>query len=481
VGVILGFVTTVYLMPEYLAKEQIGLLRLIVSLALLFAQFGTLGYVSSSTRIFPYFRNPDNNHNGFFSLSILVFLLGSAVSLASFYLFKPYIINNNADNAGLLIKYIHLIPWIIVFTIFYNIVDSYNKVLYDIFSGLFLKEFIQRFFFFFLLLTYIYYSFSFDVLVLYYVIAICAVGLILFWYMIAKKRIGLKNFNVKMSLSTRKAFISTSFFGLVSNFSNMAISNIDVILVNRFTNLELTGIYATTIYFGVLIRLPSRALLKISSTLIAEGWKNNDLATIASIYKKSCINQFIIGLFLFLGIWLNIDNIFTILPDGYDKGKYVIFFVGLAYLIDLMTGVNGHIIATSKYYRLQTAFVALLLVLLVISNLVLIPALGITGAAIGICISMFVFNLIRFLFIWFTFKMQPFDIRFVYTLIIGLTAFVICKFTLAQVENLYYSIALYITVFAVLFFTGVYFFKISSDINAMVTSSIKKLNDKRNK
>ena len=86
-----------------------------------------------------------------------------------------------------------------------------------------------------------------------------------------------------------------------------------------------TGVYTIAFYFGTLVVIPSRPLLKISGTLIADAWKDNDLKKINNIYYKSCINQFIIGGFLFLGIWANIDNILTILGPDYQQSKWVIF------------------------------------------------------------------------------------------------------------------------------------------------------------
>ena len=111
------------------------------------------------------------------------------------------------------------------------------------------------------------------------------------------------------------------------------------------------GVYTIAFYFGTLVIIPSRPLLKISGTLIAYAWARNDLTQIRDIYYKSCINQFVIGGFLFLGIWANIDNILLILGPDYLQSKWVIFFIGLGYLFDMLTGAMHRSLPTPNTIR----------------------------------------------------------------------------------------------------------------------------------
>src|SRR5690606_10898250 len=116
-----------------------------------------------------------------------------------------------------------------------------------------------------------------------------------------------------------------------------------------------------------------------------------------SVYRKSCINQLLIGLLLFIGIWANIDNIFKMLPAGFEVGKYVILFISLGYLIEMSTGLNGVILSTSKYYKYDSYFFIALIFITITSNYFLIPIWGITGSAIASALTLLFFNLFRFL------------------------------------------------------------------------------------
>jgi hypothetical protein len=84
----------------------------------------------------------------------------------------------------------------------------------------------------------------------------------------------------------------------------------------------------------------SRALSKISSTVVAEAWKSNEINTIKTIYYKSCINQMVFSLILFVGIWANMDSLLHLLPAKYASIQWVVFWICLGSFIDMATGIT---------------------------------------------------------------------------------------------------------------------------------------------
>jgi O-antigen/teichoic acid export membrane protein len=242
------------------------------------------------------------------------------------------------------------------------------------------------------------------------------------------------------------------------------IQNIDVIMVNSMVGLDAAGVYSICFFFGVVVCLPARSIYKIANIVSAEAWKTNDMKTIHDIYEKSCLTLFIIGLLLFLGIWVNIENIFHILGSEYISGKWVIFFIGLGSLVDMATGANNSVFGTSKYYKVQTSLLIMLVLFLVIFNLILIPKLGVVGAAIGSTGSLTLLNIFRYLFLYFKFRLQPYNIRFIYVIIIGTVAYLVaCQ--IHEFSNFIIDAMIRSTVLILLFSLPIYFFKISDDIN----------------
>ena len=237
--------------------------------------------------------------------------------------------------------------------------------------------------------------------------------MILLVYLILRGEINLRpklNFPDK---KLKKEIKDVAVFSIIAGMGSMLVFNIDKIVINQMLDLKSTGVYTIAFFFGTLVVIPSRPLMRIALALIADAWARSDIEKIKEIYYKSCINQFLIGGFLFLGIWANIDNIIAILGPQYVQSKWVIFFIGLGYLIDMMTGANGLILDLSKYYRISLVFIFILIMLVVGLLYLLIPKWGITGAAIAITLALLLNNFLRFLFLYFKYQMQPFNYKFI--------------------------------------------------------------------
>ena len=88
----------------------------------------------------------------------------------------------------------------------------------------------------------------------------------------------------------------------------------------------------------------------------------------------------------------------------------------LGRLTDGVTGLNSIIVATSPRYRYDLLFNISLAALIVLLNYLLIPRLGLTGAALSNCLALVSINLLRTWFVWHSFNWQPFDRRVFYVL-----------------------------------------------------------------
>ena len=312
---------------------------------------------------------------------------------------EPVIINNNLEKSKLFADYVYLLLPITLFTLLFVQLDMINKVLYDAVLGAFLQEFLQRLLIFTVTILFIFGVFNLHQLILAYATAVCVKGLVMFLYLLVKGEMSFKPRLKFIDKKLRKEIIDVALFSILTGLGGSIVFNIDKIIINQLLGLGQTGVYTIAFFFGTLVVIPSRPLLRISGTLIADAFKRNDLKYINDIYKRSCINQFIIGAFLFGGIWLNIDNILEILGPDYANGKWVIFFIGLAYLFDMATGANGQIISFSPHYRFALYFVLVLVVLVVITMYIFVPVYGISGGAIAIAVSIFSNNIMRFLFL----------------------------------------------------------------------------------
>ena len=461
-GVAIAFVSTGILMPRFLSEEQNGIIKLLVSYSLLFAQVASLGFQTATVRFFPYFKDKEKGHNGFFPLLSLVGVLGFMLFLLIYYLIKGPIIEYESSKNSSFANYFFLILPLTFFFLYFNLFDIYARVLLQSTIGSFLKELLQRVLILLAIVLYIFNIISFWHFTIFYVVVLSLPTIILFFYLLIKGEIFIKPDFSLLRKGLAGPMTSLSLYGVFIGFSTIAISQIDSILINFFKDTAHTGIYAITFYYGTLVILPSRAVFRIAPSFIAEAFKKNDIQQIDRIQYKSCLNQLLIGTGIFLLLWLNIDNVFKILPEEYLAGKYVILFIGLANLISMAGGLSSQIITNSKYYRFNGLFVIIYLVLTVTLNILLIPVLGIKGAAIAAMVSMLVFNILKFVYIYQKFKIQPYRQNHLRILLIGVITYIITSL-LTYPESLILNIVTKSFLFSALFILLNYFSRTSED------------------
>jgi len=211
--------------------------------------------------------------------------------------------------------------------------------------------------------------------------------------------------------------------------------------------------------------------------IVSEANKNNDVAKLKQLYQKSSLNQLIVGGLLFLGIWSNIDCIFQLIPHGdiYIQGKWVVFFIGMSKLFDMAAGINAEIIGTSRYYKIDLFFFCFLSIFGIVGNMIFIPLYQMTGAAIASAISVFLFNTMRFLFLYSVFRIQPFSFKTLKVLGAAGIVFVINRL-LPTLEPVVADIVVRSALITIVFGVLVIGLKISEDINALtirIFSSIR--------
>lgn len=423
-GMILGFLNIVFLMPNILKPDQVGLTKLLVTVSAMFAQFSALGFTSVAFKFFPHYRDKANQHQGFFFMLLTVPLVGFALVSAVFLIFKPFILKYYAkQDADVLLQYYNYIFLLGFFSLFYILQDAYLKSLYKTVVSSFVQDFLLRVLTTISVTIYAVGWLNFEQFVHLYIGINCATALILTAYLIYLKQFFIRPNWLAFKVRPLKEILNYGLFAFIGNISTTLNNNIDILMILHYLGTYNVGIFQTAYFVTSAIRIPANSILKIVVQQVSDYWSTNDLTALKSIYQRVTSINLVLGLLLFIGIWANIDNIFSFMPEVYRKGKYVFFFIGMARLFDMATGINGVILLTSEKYRYDLFFNILLAVLTVITNLIFVPVYGLNGAAFASMITIVGINLARLIFVWAIYKMQPFVWRSLLIVVIGIVTY----------------------------------------------------------
>ena len=475
-GIALGAVNMLFIFPGFLSQKEIGLLSLLQSIALLLASLGSFGVSQIADRFFPYFRSIENKHNGYFTFLILINCFGLLLASITFVLFKDFWLNFYLEEAPEVFNYLPEIVFLSICITSFHLLESYSRIHLRIVVPNLLHQFGMRLVIALSVILFAFQWINFQGLILWRVLAYGSMAFLLIFYI---KALGVLFTNINLKIFSQPIFkdiITYGAFIMLGGVSSVIITQIDNLMIGSYLKTEQLGVYTIAFFVGAVVEVPKKMLSQIITPILSQAWADQDLKQITLIYKKSSVNQFIVGALIFIGIWASLDDLFGIMPNGerYLSGKYVVFFVGITRIVFMVSGVSHEILLQSKYYKVNLLTAFFLAIFIIISNLIFIPWLGITGAALATFISYLLYTIVRVVFLWYQFNIQPFSYKTI--IILGITLFVyFCVQLLPEFPYHFLNLALRSGLILILFVILVYVTKVSEDYNQIALMVIQKI------
>lgn len=477
-GSLIGLFTAFYLFPLVYTEAQNGIIRLFIEMGALLAGVAQIGTGYSIWKFFPIFRNNEKNHNGAgFWIAAIPFAGFILVSI-SLLIFQPIVIKYLGKNsAEFLPYYIWLLPFIFFF-VYNTVFEIFSASLGNIIYSSFLRENAVRILLG--LIGFIFYlkaiPFRSAVLLTPAVYAITA--LLNLYFILRVTSISLKpDFAfVRQQQGLRSSFSRYTGYLFVASVANLFIQRLDFAMVSSMKGLTLTGVYSIAVNLAVLIEIPTRSILQISNPHLADAIHRKDRDEVDRLYQKTTLNQFILGCLVLLLIWINIDVFYYLMPNGekYASGKLVVLILGIGKLFILLQGNSSAMLTFSHryYYSLFTNLTCVFLGIYL--NTLLIPQLGINGAAVATALTWLANGLVTGILIYSLYKLNPYKSSIFLCIGLFLILFGINEIfsiprhmiTTAAIKTILLpSIALFI----------IYKFRLSDDMRSIIDNALGKL------
>lgn len=266
-----------------------------------------------------------------------------------------------------------------------------------------------------------------------------------------------------------KEIVGYSFFIILSGSVAVLLMDFDKVMIPAYENIGSNALYSVAIFIATVIAVPSRAMLQIIYPITAKLMSENKHDELNELYKKSAINLQVFGGLVMLGIFLNIKELYHLIPAEYSGGLLVVFLIGLSKFYDMILGNNNAIILNTQYYKSVLFFGLLLVFMMIVLNMIFIPLYGITGSALATLISVFIYNTVKLLFVVKKMDLYPFTANTVKSFGIIIAVFVLFYFWDFPFHPII-SIALKSTLITLLYGYLNYRFVISPEINQLLNN-----------
>jgi len=464
----IGAVNALFLYTNFLGKLHYGVVAYVLSAANILMPLMAFGVHNTLIRFYAHCKD-EKEREEFLTFMLVMPLAFIIPLLGAIFIFEQPISDLLAKENPMLRPFLWLVPLVGFCMGYFEIFYAWVKVHLQSVFGNFISEVVVRVTIMLLLFA-VYLGWISKTTFVYAVAVAYLLQLVAMQVYAVYVKMPVLRFVIPHNV---KSIFGYSMFIILSGSVAVMLLDFDKVMIPAYRNISDNALYSVAIFIATVIAVPSRAMTQIiypiTAKLMAQG-KHDELN---DLYKKSAINLQAVGGLVMLYIFLNIKEMYHLIPKDYSGGIYVVFMIGLSKFYDVILGNNNAIIFNSKYYRSVLLFGLLLVFLMIVLNMVFIPLYGIEGAALATLLSVCVYNTIKLLFVVSNMDLYPFTNKTLQSFGIILACFAVFyfwDFPFHPVVNIALK-SLLITVFYVL---ANYKLAVSEELNAIVRMMLKR-------
>lgn len=370
----------------FLSKSEYGLFSIIISYILIFSKISSLGIQNIIMRDVQ--KSANILYVSFSLWNSVIITLSISLILLIISVIKTSIISNFAIE---IFSISTLLSLIILYSTYLRSVQLVKTWIFfqDILSYL-------SYFVILLILFMIHYSVNINLILQSYAIALFISYSLLILYLKISYNI---SFFLKVSISKIKYLIENSLPVLFTGLTYLIISRIDVLMLEKYVDLELVGEYNIVARISLQVLFVNQVIISYYYPKLANKLINKiDFKKISVFNTKFVLLSFMSVLVLttILFLFIVYFNMFDLLGiEHYNDFFWVFTILSVTQLIYSAIFFYGNILIYIKKQKIEYINNAIVLILAILLNIVFIPMYGVIGASIATAISLLFGNLLQ--------------------------------------------------------------------------------------
>ena len=492
-GVAVGIVTTFFVQTKYLTTEEIGLVDVLLQSALLFSGLAQLGTNTSAMRYYPYFKDEEHRDHGFFGWTLIVPLMGFILFLGGFFALRNPIASFFSEKSSLFIDYIYYVIPLAFFMLYISVFETNSNLLMRIVVPRFIREVVLRVMTLVIYLLYGFHVLSLTGMVVAFCVSYGLATVVNIVYLFTLHRVSFRIEKKYITPKLKRDFLIYTVFLITSALAGNITPLLNRYFVAGKQGLAISGILTIAIYIASLVEMPYRSLGSISKPQISQAMADGNVKEADRICKSVSLHQFLAGSLVFFFIWINIDTVFALLPNGevFAAGKWAVLILGLSRLVNSTLNVGTTVLSYSKIYYYSLFFTILLTVLAWWLNARWVVEWGVNGAAFATLVAYMVHYVLLLALIRWKIGTSPLSAKQLLVLLVvgvlfgldwlwskALTPWFVGLFS-KPVYGLTIDSLLKTTLFLVIGLVTIYKIKISQSVNDVIDKGLQLLGLKR--
>ncbi len=465
IAILIGAVNTLYFYPVFLKEEYYGLVVFLLATSNLLMPLVAFG--SQHTIIKYYSSYSNKNERDSFMSSVILIPLFTIIPISLLVIeFHDLIGKFLSVQNPIIESYVWVIFLVAFATSYFEVFYSWARVQLKSVFGNFLKEIFPRLSVFSLLIC-IYFGlinkeeFVWWLTGLYYLRLFI---MIMYSFSLYFPKI---TFSLPKNIGS---ILTYSFYIFLAGSAASILIDIDKFMIPQKEAISQTAFYAVAVFIATVVEIPGRAMFQIINPLVAKALNENNLKELSNLYSKSSINLLIVAGLFFLLININIKPFYNLMSNpSYGDAIWVVLMISTSKLILMSFGCGPAILATAKFYKITLPFSILMAIAVYFLNDILIDIYSINGAALSTLIVVFVFTVLKTLYIKIKLNISPYSTNSIKVLVsILVVYFLLNSFDL----NLNSFLEIAVNTFFILFLYLVIIYKLeaSKAINSFINN-----------
>jgi O-antigen/teichoic acid export membrane protein len=198
--------------------------------------------------------------------------------------------------------------------------------------------------------------------------------------------------------------------------------NIQALVLAASSTVAAVGIYAVADQASMMSRLVMQSVTTVSMPFMSELHEQRNTRQLEVFYQITSKWTFTLNLPLFLVIVALPETILSVFGETFLDGVQALIILAWASLLMAATGTNSVVLDMSGHTRLKFANSLVTAVVTIGLNLLLVPSMGVVGAAWAALSGVVVVEVLRLLEVWAILRISPYNLGFLKPVSAGLAA-----------------------------------------------------------
>ena len=420
IGMLLGFAGRVILV-RFTTQTEYGIYCLALVIISIFVTISTLGLSEGSTRYIAYFRgrNEEGKVRGVISSSIKIAIIAS-ISLAVISFFASDFISISIFHASALSAPLKIFSIAIPFTVLINVFISIFRGFDRVDAKVYFSDILRPILYLIFLIAVVLFGLSFLGVIYAYLASIAVTCVAFIAYMLKKSSMPIGNKSVGNPMTKDLLFFSVPLLAVA--MIQMIIVYTDTLMLGYFKTPDMVGLYNAALPLANLVPVFLLSTNFLFVPIISSLYAKNLIAEMKRSYAILTKWIFLATLPIFFVFFLFPDVVLDFLfGSRYIGAAIALQILSLGFFVHASLGPYSGILLTMGKTKLLMWIVLVGSIINITLNAVLIPPLGIVGAAFASALSLIAIKIGSGIKVYQLSKIHPFAKNYLKPIVISIS------------------------------------------------------------